>query len=37
MSTPMLPNLQLPVNTKQHNTFKYHSAIGMLSYLAHAS
>ncbi|ELR14134.1 Retrovirusrelated Pol polyprotein from transposon TNT 1-94, putative [Acanthamoeba castellanii str. Neff] len=37
VSTLMLPNLQLPVNTKQHDTFKYHSAIGMLLYLAHAS
>ncbi|ELR12228.1 uncharacterized protein ACA1_033790 [Acanthamoeba castellanii str. Neff] len=31
----MLPNLQLPVDTKQHDTFEYHSTIGMLSYLAH--
>ncbi|ELR23424.1 reverse transcriptase [Acanthamoeba castellanii str. Neff] len=37
VSTPMLPNLQLPVDTKQHDTFEYHSAIGMLLYLAHAS
>ncbi|ELR18389.1 copialike retrotransposable element, putative, partial [Acanthamoeba castellanii str. Neff] len=37
VSMPMLLNLQLPVNTKQHDTFEYHSTIGMLLYLAHAS
>lgn len=37
VATLMLPNLQLPTNINQHDNFKYHSAIGMLSYLAHAS
>jgi len=33
----MLPNLQLPASVNQHDDFKYHSAIGMLLYLAHTS
>jgi len=37
VSTPMLPNLQLPTSVNQHDNFEYHSTIGMLSYLAHAS